>query len=335
MQARFDFKDPYKLQVYFSLRIWLTELTGNMAANSNTYFSSLSFLSKRDTCALMIFNTISLITNISANAFLLYTIKKVNLGNSISYRFIIALSISDLCVGAIAQPLYSLAYADIITNRTSVKIVGLVAKLAAYMSSQFSGFMIFLISLDRYLHMKHLNRYNVHMTHRRGLLLIYCCLIITFLLGVLMAVASFYRFDQYLDVGTILTSAIVFILIIFNYVKACVSLHKRVSAMNESRNTSAQTNPHYSDLQFAKGIFCIMASLTVRYIPYFIFGILVSLPRDTTSKELYADFTIAFFWSIQLVFLGAFSNVVILFVFSHKLQNFFVMKVLCRTSMEG
>ena len=335
MQARFDLKDSNKLQVYFSLKVWLTELTGNMVANSNTYFSLLKFLSKRDTRALMIFNTISSITNICASAFLLYAIKKVSLGNSISYRFIIALSISDLCVGAIAQPLYSLAYADIITNRASVKIVHLVATLAAYMSSQFSGFMIFLISLDRYLHMKHLNQYNVHMTHRRGLLLIYCCLIITFLLGMLMAVASFYDFDKYFDIGVILTSAVVFVLGIFNYVKAYLSLHKRVAAMKELRSMSAQANNQRSDLQFAKGIFFIMASLALRYILFFVFGTIVSLAKDTVSKEIYAGFTIAFFWSIQLVFLGAFTNVVLIFLFSNKLQQFLVLKLLCRRSTES
>ena len=111
--------------------------------------------------------------NISANAFLLYAIKKVNLGNSISYNFMIALSISDLCLGAIAQPLHSLAYIDIFTSKASVKIVHLVAKATVFVPSQFSGFMMFLTSLDRYLHMKHLNQYNAHMTHRRRLLLIY------------------------------------------------------------------------------------------------------------------------------------------------------------------
>ena len=166
MQAHLSFKNPNKLKVYFSLRVWSTELTGKITANSNTYLSSLDLLSKRDTSALMIFNTISSLMNTSANAFPLYAIKKVNLGNSISYRFIIALNISDLCVGAIAQPLYSIAYADIITNSASVKVVHLDAKVAGYVPSQLSGFMTFLTSLYRYLHMKYLNEYNAHMTHR-------------------------------------------------------------------------------------------------------------------------------------------------------------------------
>ena len=305
-----------------------------MAANSNTYFSLLDLLSKRDTSALMIFNTISSLVNIFANAFLLYAIKKVNLGNSISYRFIIALSISDLCVGLIAQPLHSLVYADIITNRPSVKIVHLLAKITVFVPSQFSGFMIFLTSLDRYLHMKYLNQYNAHMTHRKGLLLIHCSLLITALLGILLAILSLYGLDKYLNLGIILTSAVVFVLGTFTYVKAYLSLYKRVAAMKELRNMSTQTNTQRSDLQFAKGIFCIMVSLAIRYIPFFIFGTLVSLTKGTVSKEIYADFANAFFWSIQLVFMGAFTNVVLIFAFSKKLQQFLVMKVLCRTSME-
>jgi len=150
-----------------------------------------------------------------------------------------------------------------------------------------------------------------------------------------MAIASLYGFDKYLDIGIILTSAVVFVLGIFPYVKAYASLHKRVAAMNQAENTSAEANLHQSDLQFAKGVFCIMISLIFRYIPFFIFGILVSLLRDTTSKETYAGFTIAFFWSIQLVFLGAFTNVLLIFAFSSKLRHFLVMRVLCKGSMEG
>ena len=85
---------------------------------------------------------------------------------------------------------------------------------------------------------------------------------------------------------------------------------------------SAQANTHRSDLKFAKCIFCIIVSLALRYIPFFIFGTIVSLAKDTVSKEIYAGFTIALFWSIELVFFGAFANVVLILYLTASCDNF-------------
>ena len=301
-------------------------------ANRQSYFIFLDLLSKQHKNALTSFNIISSLMNIFANAFLLYAIKKLKLATNVSYRFIAALTISDLCLGAIAQPMMSLIYADIFTDTAVDEIMEIVAEFIGYLPSQFSGLAIFLISLDRYLHMKHLNLYNLHMTKTRGSLAILCNLFTSILLAILLTLASFYGFYSYVFLGITITYGMIFILGFHNYINAYLSLQKRVVAMNLANEMSQ--NIHRADLKFAKGVLIIMASLVLRYIPFLVMGTLVSLAMDTINKQTHAGLACAFFWSIQLMCMGAFISVVLVFWFNSKLRHFISMKIPCRRSVE-
>ena len=97
--------------------------------------------------------------------------------------------------------------------------------------------------------------------------------------------------------------------------------------MEVVNNTSQ--NISRADLQFAKGILVIMASVTLRYIPYYVVSILVAVYKNKPCGLIFA-----YYWSIQLVFLGIFINVVILFVLNRKLRNFVSSRIPCQRPME-
>ena len=67
--------------------------------------------------ALTAFNLISSLISAFSNAFLLYTVRKLKLATTISYRFVVALAISELNFDGTIQPLLSASYADIFANR--------------------------------------------------------------------------------------------------------------------------------------------------------------------------------------------------------------------------
>ena len=299
----------------------------NMDANDYTHFRLLHALSTQHKMALTTFNLISSLMNVFSNAFLLYTVRKLKLGTSISYRFIIALAISELLVGGTAQPLFSVVYADTFTNKSYARIIYVVVEVAAILPCQFSALMILLISLDRYLHMKHLTLYNIHMTRRRGNILIFCNVVACTLLGILFILASLYGFYIPVLLGFIVTNVIVFNIFMSYYIKAYLSVRKRVAAMGVINSTSQ--NISRADLQFAKGILIIMASVTIRYIPYYV---VATLANADTNKPYGLIF--AYYWSIQVVFLGIFINVLILFGLNRKLRNFAASRIRCQMPTE-
>ena len=303
-----------------------------MVDSSQSDFVRLDLMSKEHKSALIAFNTISSLLTTITNAFLLYAIKKLKLDVNTSYRFITALTISELCLSTIGQPLYSLLYADVFPDEAFGEIMEIAAQFVGYVTCQFSGLMIFLISLDRYFHMKHLNLYNLHMTKRKGSFLLFCSVILSNLLAVLLTLAFLNGFFSYVYLGVIITNGVLFLLIIYNYINAYVSLKKRVAAMAASNDMPHNTSR--ADLRFAKGVLLIMASLAFRYMPLLVIGFLVSLKIDSINKKGQTVLPCAFLWSIHLVHLGAFIDAVLFFRFNSKLRCFASSKLPCNSSTE-
>ena len=298
-----------------------------MGANDPTHFNLAYALSGQHKIALMVFNFISSLINIFSNAFLLYTVRKLKLGTRVSYRFVVALAISELVVGATIQPLFSVVYADTFASKFHATTLHVAVEATAVVPVQFSTLMILLISVDRYLHMKHLNLYNVYMTRRRGNILIICSVFVSILLGILSILASLYEFYIPVSIGVISTDAIVFSALMICYIKAYLSVRKRVAATEVLNGTAKGISR--VDMQFAKAILVIMASLALRYIPYYIFAFLVAKESSLQNGIIFAHF-----WSTQLLFLGACTNVVILFGFNRKLRNFLSLRIRCRRPMD-
>ena len=298
-----------------------------MDTNDYTHFRLLHTLSTQHKLALTTFNLISSLMNVSSNAFLLYTVRKLKLGTSVFYRFVVALAISELLLGATVQPLFSVIYADTFANKSYARTIHVVSEVAAIVLCQFSVLMILLISLDRYLHMKYLILYNAHMSRRRGNILIICNVCTCMLLGILLILAWLYGFYLYAVFGVVISNAVPCKIGILNYTRAYLSVRKRVKAMGVANNTSQ--NISRADVQFAKGILIVLASVILRYIPYFVVAILVSV--DTYKSN---DLIFAHYWSSQLVCLGIFINVVIFFALNRRLRSFVSSKIHCQKPTE-
>ena len=108
--------------------------------------------------------------NITCSLLLLWALKKTGQTNTISLQFVIMMSISDLIVSisnAVALPLMTLkGYGTNCWMSWERSLV----QLFLGTCNTFSFFMIILIALDRYLHMKYLERYPSIVTKKRGYL---------------------------------------------------------------------------------------------------------------------------------------------------------------------
>ena len=298
-----------------------------MDANDYTHFNLVHALSEQHKVALTTFNLMSSLVNVASNAFLLYTVRKLKLATSVFYRFVVALAISELIVGVTGQPMYSVVYAGTFASKSYARTIHVVIEVVAIVPGQFSVLMILLISVDRYLHMKHLTLYNIHMMGRRGNSLIISNVVACLLLGILFILASIYGFYTPVSIGFIVTNVILFSIFLSYYVKAYLSVRRRVVAMEVVNNTSQ--NISRTDLQFAKGILIIVTSVTLRYLPFSVFGILKSM-----DKNMNYGIIVAYLWSIQLIFLGISINVVILFGLNRKLRSFVSSRISCQARIE-
>ena len=112
-----------------------------------------------------IYNLLIAILNITGNAILLWGLGKTGQTSTISFKFIILMSITDLISGISGLTLLTLytweRYDKSCWQALSTQFI-------LFTCNVFSLFMIALVAFDRYLHMKHLERYCLVATKKRG-----------------------------------------------------------------------------------------------------------------------------------------------------------------------
>ena len=109
--------------------------------------------------------------NITGSLFLLWALKKTGQTNTISLRFVIMMSISDLIASiSNAITLTVMTWKGYSMNCWMSWVRSLMRFFGGTLNI-FSFFMILLIAFDRYLHMRYLERYPSIVTKKRGYLL--------------------------------------------------------------------------------------------------------------------------------------------------------------------
>ena len=127
---------------------------------------------------------------ITANSMLVYALYKTGQLNTISNKFITMMSISDMLMGLIGQPMIIILVAikETFRNCTLERCL----EYLVFLLANFSWFMLLLISVDRYFQVTKLNRYNEYMNpYRMRVAIIVSVLTANGLAVVLLLIPSF------------------------------------------------------------------------------------------------------------------------------------------------
>ena len=108
---------------------------------------------------------ISLPFTIITNSLLIYALFKTNQAKTISSKFIMMMCISDICIGSIGQPLTITMVA--IKEKFRDCALEKSVEYVMFFLANFSWFMLFWISVDRYFQVTKLNRYSEYMNQFR------------------------------------------------------------------------------------------------------------------------------------------------------------------------
>ena len=103
--------------------------------------------------------------NIVGNACLIYALRKTGQTHTVSFKFIIIMSIADLSCGLVGLFLISFLLWERFQDNIYLQVG---AQWIVNFQGSFSTFMIALIALDRYLHLTYLTRYSTIMNMKRG-----------------------------------------------------------------------------------------------------------------------------------------------------------------------
>ena len=212
-----------------------------------------------------------------SNTVLIHSIRKLQKLKSVSWRFIFALSVSDTCYGVVIA-INSIAY-TVMEEKLYKSTLRIGAVPLLFIIGCFSYFMIFCITIDRFIHIKFALRYSVIMTVRKSKFFIFSAIVAS--LGVACIQLIGYRFGFYEVTLTCASALSMTCLIVIQclYFNAYMSLSNRTQSISSKRETTQQRSASKS---FSKAVLLTLLSLSICCLPYlFLKPTQYYFPKDT------------------------------------------------------
>ena len=182
----------------------------------------------------LIFITMSFLLDILAiilNGLIAYVLKKHNKTRIVTFWFIYCLSISDIMVGITGLVFHS----SLIAFEWESLWVSISGKLLEYFLET-SAHLIFIVAVDRCIHMKYLNKYSTLMNGSRARLIV--LLNINFcVVATIPYFAAPEQFNVLFEFGLNIFHASFIVSIYFIYVKTYFSIRRQIAALKISKRS--------------------------------------------------------------------------------------------------
>ena len=170
------------------------------------------------------YNILIGILNVAGNAILIWALRRTGQTKTISFQFIAIMSCSDLTIGIGGMVFLTLTMFE---QYQASWLLRFVTQITLLPFNSFSVLMVLLIALDRYLHMRYLERYSTVFTKKRG----YFVVIISFVLSLSLNLAFIPLLSQKLYAAVQLLYCIIIIAVLGSililYYKALCALRRR------------------------------------------------------------------------------------------------------------
>ena len=291
--------------------------------------------------------TILTLLTILSNAILMYTLFKTKQLNTISNKLTMIMSISDLCLGAIAIPMIVFLR----TKRHVLKGCAL-EKATSFITlslSFFSFLMLYCISIDRYFRVMKMNHYNLYMNDFKMKLMIIASLVIATVIS--LAPIIYPSFEQQVVSVLIGSFFVIFAIVVYIFLLRRLRSHTRhfkrlgrvgpnSNATSNSTGTSAlgnntegtngtdfrSTESGNSQLSTTKTIHVLLMCLSISYGPFQIISCIWAYFkfREKTDPGLYL--TLFHFWASFISLFNACGNSWII-IFGSKRSRRFVLSL--------
>ena len=255
------------------------------------------------------------VINILVNSFLIYSIWRLKKLQTISYKLVVVLSVSDILIGCgllITEPMFLFAKQD-----GDIFNVRLVTGIFLYTFCQFSGFMIVAIAIDRFIHMRYSASYSAIVTKRRAVISVIGIFSFSIALTAAFVCSLKYKivFAYYLSLSII--TLVSFIVLSALYSAAYISMQKRTAVVPERRGRLSIAVNRNSSQEFYTAVVFILSSLWICYTPFVIFS---ALKYKDTNVERFV--LIGFFISEVLVYANATINAIVFISFNNHLKSY-------------
>ncbi len=281
-----------------------------------TFLAKKMFILDKDT--LGPFSILQLILGvliILVNLFLVHALRKLGKLNTVSHKFIFVLSVSDICIGVAlvsGTPLY------LMLNGKVYSLVYIFHNIVLYLFSQFSFFMVIMIAIDRYIHMRFLTRYATIMTNRRGVKVVIGVLIATILMNAVLICGDIFGFAGLAKILFYWVNGVFLSILFIKYARAYKALRSRVNGIFLESERAATVNAarqRAPKKKFAKAVFLIFSSALICYVPVFVYVNIIYMKPSLMSVHIYVA-------CLNLVAVNSLLNAIIFMALNNDIKRY-------------
>ena len=255
-----------------------------------------------------------------ANCTLIYGLYKTNQLGIITNKFIIFMSISDLCTGILVQPLIVI----LILSKSIQKNCSFLLKVQflAFLFAYFSFFMLVAVAVDRYLHVIKLNRYNSFMNEYRMKIITGVSFLASIIAGLIPVLVSSFCLQVILNMADAI--GIAFIIILYILLRRKVRVHavtlqndtKEVSEMNSGRKRSG-------DQFLSRTVLLLFVVMFFLLGPYNIMSVIFTYYKFHQQVDPGFTVDVLSYWAYILVFTNSSVNAIIFAYSNSRVRRYF------------
>ena len=256
--------------------------------------------------------------NIISNSLLIYGLFKSKQLKNVSNRLIFAMSVSDLCLGVFALPIYAV---DSIQNLESqawiLTAAGFMSNVFVYTSFQ----ILFCVAVDRYIHITKRRLYRSDLNRSRLAILIMCCILIaTGITTSYVFMASFWQHLAIIICNTIVISGLtVLYTVMFKHLqkhqlvaKTRIQQANSISNNNSSNIEARDGDSRIKQLSAVRTIRLVFMAIFICYLPYCIISTVTTFCYFQSHSQPGEVLQVLSNLSTLLVFCSSFINSVMI-----------------------
>ena len=257
------------------------------------------------------------ITIVVANTMLIYGLYKTNQLGTITNKLILVMSISDLCLGLLVQPLMIVL---ILTNSIRSNCAFTMAtQYFSFLFAYLSFFMLIAVAGDRYLHITKLNRYNSFVNEFRMKLVVGISFITSVITGLIpLLVPSFYL---QVILNTTDATGIIVMFILYSLLLRKVRIHA-VTIQEETKEFKRERLTSRDD-SLSKTVRVLFVAMFLLYGPYNITSAVWTYYRFNQTVDPGFSLHVAAYWGYIIVFSNASINAVIFGYSNSRVRRYF------------
>ena len=247
---------------------------------------------------------------IASNAALMYGLYKTKQLTSITNQFIIIMNISDVGMGIIVLPMMTamVSLTETFRNCQFEFIMQFIYFLFAY----FSFLMLMCVSLDRYIHVTKLNKYNQFMNPFRMRLLVFSSLVLSLIVAYVSYAFQSFWLQFGLNFVDLIGVSLMFLMYTMIFRKISIHIQRIHRTFENLESDQAKTRATNLEVSATKTVRLALGALLVLYLPYNICSVTWAYYRFNLNVFPPHQLNVATYWSYLIVLSDATVNAVLI-----------------------